>query len=193
MRVIGGEFGSRRLVAPAGMGTRPSSDRLRETLFNVLGERVVGVRFLDLYAGSGAVGIEALSRGATEAVFAERGAAALKALRGNLRALGVEERAVVVERPVAAALGRVQGEFGVVFLDPPYVEAREYAATLGALGSGGPVASGGLVVAEHASRDTLAPSYGRLRRVRELRQGDAGLSFFEVEEGGGGSRAAGRS
>ncbi len=178
MRVIGGEFRSRRLVAPTGMETRPSLDRLRETLFNVLGERVAGARFLDLYAGSGAVGVEALSRGAVEAVFVERGTAALRALRGNLKALGVEGRAGVQERTVAAALGRLQGSFGVVFLDPPYEDAKEYEATLRALGGSALVAEGGLVVAEHASRDGLAERYGRLRRTRELRQGDAALSFF---------------
>ena len=184
MRVIGGEFRSRRLVAPAGLGTRPSSDRLRETLFNVLGERVIGVRFLDLYAGSGAVGLEALSRGAAEAVFVERGTAALRALRGNLRTLEVEARATVMERAVGAALGRLQGDFGVVFLDPPYMEAKEYEATLRGLAGSAMVAAGGLVVAEHASRGGLAERYGTLRRMRELRQGDTGLSFFEVDASG---------
>ncbi len=166
------------------MGTRPTSDRLRETLFNVLRERVAGVRFLDLYAGSGAVGIEALSRGAGEAVLVERGAAALKAMRANVRELGLEGRAVVVERAVGAAVRRLQGEFGVVFLDPPYEAAAEYAETLEVLGVGGLLGPGGVVVAEHASRSGLAEVYGGLRRTRELRQGDAALSFYEAGWGG---------
>src|SRR5438477_13216967 len=89
MRVIAGSFRSRVLQAPAGLATRPSSDRLRETLFNVLAPRIEGARFLDLYAGSGAVGIEALSRGAAEVVFVERAASALKVLRANLERLGL--------------------------------------------------------------------------------------------------------
>ena len=180
MRVIGGRLRSRRLVAPVGDATRPSSDRLRETLFNVLAPRMDGCRFADLYAGSGAVGVEALSRGAASAVFVERAPPALRALRANLKALGIAGLARVEERSVASALARGVGSFDVVFLDPPYAAEAEYAATLSTLGGGDLLAAGGVVVAEHASRSPLAERFGGLRVVRRLRQGDATLSFYEV-------------
>ena len=183
MRVIAGEFRSRPLVAPRGLGTRPTSDRLRETLFNVLGEQVQGSRFADVYAGSGAVGVEALSRGATHCHFFERAAPALAALRKNLATLGVSSRATVESRPVARAFAVDTGQkfaFDIVFLDPPYEAATEYAATLGLLGAHGGtlLVPEGLVIAEHARRDALASNYGRLRRTRLLEQGDASLSFY---------------
>jgi 16S rRNA (guanine966-N2)-methyltransferase len=127
MRVIGGTFGSRTLQAPPGMATRPSSDRLRETLFNVLAPRIEGARFLDLYAGSGAVGIEALSRGAAEVVFVERAAPALKVLRANLARLGLHESVRTVAGSVAGFLRSAEegAGFNVVFLDPPYDAAGD--------------------------------------------------------------------
>jgi 16S rRNA (guanine966-N2)-methyltransferase len=137
MRVIAGEYRSRVLAAPVGMATRPTSDRLRETLFNVLAPRIAGARFLDLYAGSGAVGIEALSRGAAHVVFVERAAAALKALRLNLERLGITAGFEIHAGGVASFLRgpRTGAElFDVVFLDPPYEAAEEYEATLGSLG-----------------------------------------------------------
>lgn len=177
---------SRRLSAPGGAATRPSSDRLRETLFNVLAPRMEGCRFLDLYAGSGAVGIEALSRGAASAVFVERAPPAVQVLRENLKALGLVAR--VEERSAASALGRLLkpgagATFDVVFLDPPYEAEAEYVQTMGLLGGGdgvGLLEEGGVVVAEHASRSPLAEQFGRLGMVRRLRQGDATLSFYEV-------------
>jgi 16S rRNA (guanine(966)-N(2))-methyltransferase RsmD len=187
MRVIGGELRRRLLKAPEGLATRPTSDRLRETLFNVLAARsggvgLGGVRVLDLYAGSGAVGIEALSRGAREAVFVERGPAALKALRENIENLGLGGRARVQAAGVASFLRSRMGSFDVVFLDPPYEQAGEYAATLGLLGGSavGMLAEGALVVAEHRRKEGLAAGYGRLSRTRLLEQGDAGLSFYEA-------------
>src|ERR1035437_2724517 len=125
VRIIAGSLGSRRLEAPPGLATRPTSDRLRETLFNVLAPRIEGAAFLDLYAGSGAVGMEALSRGAAQVEFVERGPAALKVLRGNLERLGIAAgfhiHAVAVgaflRRAVAA--GPKSERYEVVFLDPP--------------------------------------------------------------------------
>ena len=196
MRVIAGKWRSRPLLAPAGMDTRPTADRLRETLFNVLTQgavdRVQGVRFLDLYAGSGAVGVEALSRGATQAIFVEQAAGALAVLRKNLEALGIRGDAARVEkRGVGRFLrGELENElkktavegFGVVFLDPPYDLAEEYATTLGLLGGEGAalLAPAGLVVAEHRRKQALAESYGRLTRIRLLEQGDAGLSLYAI-------------
>jgi 16S rRNA (guanine966-N2)-methyltransferase len=191
MRVIAGSFRSRSLQAPAGLATRPTSDRLRETLFNVLAPRMRGASFLDLYAGSGAVGIEALSRGATSVAFVERAPAAIKMLRANLAGLGLAEGYRIVAGSVGGYLRNAKGglRFDVVFLDPPYDAAREYAATLELLG--GPAArlltDGAMVIAEHRRKELLGDRYGGLRRTRLLKQGDAALSFYArasaIEEG----------
>ena len=185
MRIIAGEFRSRTLQAPMGLATRPSSDRLRETLFNVLTPRIAGAAFLDLYAGSGAVGIEALSRGAARVAFAERAPAALKALRGNLANLGITGGFSIDSSSVAAALKHLSKEnqrFDLVFLDPPWDAAAEYAATLGFLGgsASGLLADGALVIAEHRRKEHLEERYGALERTRLLEQGDAALSFYAV-------------
>lgn len=190
MRVIAGEFRSRRLEAPKGMATRPTSDRLRETLFNVLGERVVGARVLDSYAGSGAVGIEAMSRGAEACVFVESAPPAVAAIRGNLAALGLRGGVSVDTRKAGRALEAMLKKpqpVNLVFLDPPYEAAEEYEATLGFLGRHGEalLAAGAVVVAEHARKKALAERYGRLVRTRVLEQGDAALSFYAVETAGG--------
>jgi 16S rRNA (guanine966-N2)-methyltransferase len=192
MRIISGRYRSRTLVAPAGMATRPSSDRLRETLFNVLAPRMEGARFLDLYAGSGAVGIEALSRGAAHVEFVERGPAALAVLRKNLAALGVTEGFRIhgagvgsVLRKMKAAKSNGDAAFDVVFLDPPYDALQEYAATLGLLGgdAAGLLADGAVVIAEHRRKEKLGAGYGLLSRTRLLEQGDAVLSFYGAQRG----------
>jgi 16S rRNA (guanine966-N2)-methyltransferase len=173
MRVIGGEFRSRRLKSLPGQALRPTPDRLREALFNVLAPCLPGCTFLDAYAGCGAVGIEALSRGAAGAVFIEKHRPAARVIEENLRALGAEGRAVVLCGPALKHLGRLDA--GIVFLDPPYSLEREYRRALRLLGSG-PAA---LVIAQHPARLRLEDSYGHLSRTRVLRQGDNVLSFFE--------------
>jgi 16S rRNA (guanine966-N2)-methyltransferase len=186
MRVIAGEYRSRVLHAPHGQDTRPTSDRLRETLFNVLAPRIEGAVFLDLYAGSGAVGIEALSRGAREAIFIEQAEAALRVIRGNLAALRIQGNYGLEPRSISAGLRRL-AEAGrqadLVFLDPPYARVDEYAATLNLLGGecGGILAEGALVVAEHEKRRELDKGYGGLLRYRVLKQGDAALSFYRLQ------------
>jgi 16S rRNA (guanine(966)-N(2))-methyltransferase RsmD len=172
MRVIGGEFRSRRLKSLPGAATRPTPDRLRETLFDILAPRIEGVSFLDAYAGTGAVGIEALSRGASHAFFLEKNRAALDVLRENLAALNLESRATVVTGPVVLTLPHHRAE--IVFLDPPYDLEREYAAVLEAIGEALP----SLTIVQHSIRLALPESHGRLRRTRFLRQGDNGLSFY---------------
>ena len=186
MRVIAGMYRSRPLAAPRGAKTRPTSDRLRETLFNILAPRIVGAQFVDLYAGTGAVGIEALSRGAEHAYFAERAAPALAAIRANLNSLGIQSGYTLEPRGAAALLEQLASSgnaVDVVFLDPPWEADAEYAATLKFLGSGrgaAVLAPGGLVIAEHSSRKELAKDYGRLIQTRTLTQGDAALSFYAV-------------
>ncbi len=187
MRVIAGTLRRRTLDAPAGLATRPTGDRLRETLFNVLAPRIEGARFLDLYAGSGAVGIEAASRGAENVVLVERAAPALKVLRGNLEKLGLRVGVRVEAVSVGAFMRRVRPEnsamhFDVVFLDPPYEAADEYATVLGLLGGDAVrlLAGGAVVIAEHRRKEKLEDAYGTLHRVRVLEQGDASLSFYEA-------------
>ena len=185
MRVIAGTFRSRTLQAPAGLATRPTSDRLRETLFNVLAPRIATARFLDLYAGSGAVGIEALSRGAAEAVFVERAPAALKVLRANLTRLRLTDGFQIIAGNVSGFLrggDTGDGKYDVVFLDPPYDAAGEYATALGLLGGAAArlLADDAIVIAEHRRKERLEDGYGALRRIRLLEQGDAALSFYGV-------------
>jgi 16S rRNA (guanine(966)-N(2))-methyltransferase RsmD len=184
MRVIAGTYRSRQLAAPRGLGTRPTSDRLRETLFNILSPRLDGCRFVDLYAGTGAVGIEAVSRGASYVWFAENADPALTSLRANLAALKISSGFTVEPRGVGAMLQRL-GKLGqridIVYLDPPYEAEAEYAGTLNFLGSARGreiLAADALVIAEHGSKAKLAVRYGALEHTRLLKQGDAALSFF---------------
>lgn len=172
MRVIAGEFRSRRLKSIPGDATRPTPDRLRETLFDILGTRVEGAVFVDAYAGTGAVGIEALSRGAAHAYFLERNRKAVEAIRENIASLGLEARATVLAGAAVANLTRTDA--GIVFLDPPYQLEREYAEAMAALSNIPP----GLTVVQHSVRLALDESYGRLRRIRVVRQGDNALSFY---------------
>jgi 16S rRNA (guanine966-N2)-methyltransferase len=184
MRVIAGTYRSRKLSAPNGMKTRPTSDRLRETLFNILAPRIAGSRFVDLYAGTGAVGIEALSRGASHVWFAENAALALTCLRENLAVLKISSQFTLEIRGVGALLQqfeRLSQPIDLIFLDPPYEAEKEYAGTLSFLGSSPGrkiLATDALVIAEHSSKAELASRYGLLERTRLLKQGDAALSFF---------------
>ncbi|MGI8773167.1 MAG: 16S rRNA (guanine(966)-N(2))-methyltransferase RsmD [Acidobacteriaceae bacterium] len=187
MRVIAGIYRSRLLAAPRGVKTRPTSDRLRETLFNVLAPVIRGAAVADLYAGSGAVGIEALSRGAARATFVENASGAIAALRANLEALGIGGEATVETRAANLSLrnlARRPPHWSLVFLDPPYDAQQEYAQTLALLGdpAGGLLASDAIVVAEHRRRPSgpLNERYGALSRYRVLEQGDAALSFFRL-------------
>jgi 16S rRNA (guanine(966)-N(2))-methyltransferase RsmD len=188
MRVIAGKYRSRLLTAPRGMATRPTSDRLRETLFNVLAPRIEGIRFADLYAGTGAAGIEALSRGAAHVTFMENAPAALTALRTNLTNLGIRDGYQLEQRGVPVALrnlARRAPRFDIVFLDPPWEDATAYTQTLTLLGESADalLAAEAIVIAEHARRGAVLPAdaYGELRRYRLLEQGDAALSFYHRE------------
>jgi 16S rRNA (guanine(966)-N(2))-methyltransferase RsmD len=172
MRVIGGEYRSRRLKSLPGQAMRPTPDMLRETLFNVLAPRIPGCVFVDAYAGCGAVGIEALSRGAARVYFLESHARAAAMIEQNLKALRAEDRAVVIRARATERLGRLSAD--IVFLDPPYDQPAEYAAALRILGRKPPP----VVVAQHAVRFELAEVYGKLRRTRVLRQGNNALSFY---------------
>jgi 16S rRNA (guanine966-N2)-methyltransferase len=180
MRVIAGIYRSRRLAAPRGLATRPTSDRLREALFNVLGARVENAVFADLFAGSGAVGIEAISRGARMVYFADQAAPAVEAIRENLAALQISAGFKIENDTVAAALQRLGDPCTIVFMDPPYAALEDYARTLANIGEQAEsvLTAEGIVVVEHSKKVQLAEEYGPLERYRVLTQGDAGLSFY---------------
>ncbi|HZQ52480.1 MAG TPA: 16S rRNA (guanine(966)-N(2))-methyltransferase RsmD [Bryobacteraceae bacterium] len=177
MRVIGGRFRSRRLKSIPGLGVRPTPDRLREALFNVLAPRIEGTRFLDAYAGTGAVGIEALSRGAKHVTLIESHRQALEAIRENVTALQIGKDEITVVRGSAAVLlGNYPAD--IAFVDPPYDQEKQYGESLVALSN----ARCPLVIAQHASRLALEDRYGELVKARVLRQGDNSLSFYELED-----------
>lgn len=173
MRVIGGEFRSRKLKTVPGLTTRPTPDRLREALFDVLALRIENTVFLDAYAGTGAVAIEALSRGARLAILFERDPKALEAIRENLRALSLASRAIVEKGHALQLLKKHDAD--IVFLDPPYQKVQEYEEALRLLAE----RSCELVIAQHESRFTLDDAFGGLKKKRVLKQGDNSLSFFE--------------
>ena len=152
MRIVAGRYRGRRLTAPPGLDTRPTSDRVREALFNILGD-IEGLRVLDLFAGSGALAIEALSRGAAGAVLVEQDPRAVDAIRANLDALGASE-ARVVRGDALAWLRRAEGEWDIVFLDPPYSSARDLAGPLSEL-LPAVLAKDALIVSESDKRDPL--------------------------------------
>lgn len=184
MRVIAGKYRSRRLAAPEGMETRPTSDRLRETLFNVVAPRVAGSVWLDLFAGSGAVGIEALSRGAEMVYFVEAARRAAQTIRRNLEGLKLEEGFEVIEREVAVALRMLDAQAVVCdfcFLDPPYRKMEDYEQVLGFLSQSRLLKPESVVIAEHDKHFDPGELFGALRRNRTLRQGDAVLSFYGLE------------
>jgi 16S rRNA (guanine966-N2)-methyltransferase len=181
MRIIAGVFKGRRLVTPRGATTRPTADQVRIALMDTLGPRLPDAHVLDLFAGSGSVGLEALSRGAAHATFVERDPRAVEALDENIRTLGVVSRAVVARGDVARQLGRLAtgGRFEIVFLDPPYaLDLGEQA--LAALGAGGLVAPDGVVVAQHFTKRPPAAEYGALRAFRTRRFGETTLTFFRA-------------
>jgi 16S rRNA (guanine966-N2)-methyltransferase len=173
MRIIGGEFRRRVIKSLPGLDVRPTPDRLRESLFNVLAPRIQGMVFADIYAGTGAVGIEALSRGAARAIFVEQSREAAAIIRENLHTLGLEARSLLRHHRASAALPLIDAD--IVFLDPPYSLEREYERSLAILGEKPPP----LAIVQHPSRMHLAPSYGPLSRIRILKQGDNSLSFYE--------------
>ena len=179
MRVIAGEFRSRKLKSLEGLETRPTPDRLRESLFSILTPRIEGAVFVDAYAGTGAVGIEALSRGAARVLFLERNPEALRVIDDNLYTLGIGNRGSVQRGRVTSSLRKHCPGASIVFLDPPYEVDAEYTDSLEWLGEH-PV---DLVVVQHHPKRVLKEVYGALRRSRVVKQGDNALTFYEPRVG----------
>ncbi|MBI2903541.1 MAG: 16S rRNA (guanine(966)-N(2))-methyltransferase RsmD [Candidatus Methylomirabilis oxyfera] len=183
MRVIGGTARGRRLRAPRGTQTRPTSDYLREVVFDLLAQQVFGRSFLDLYAGTGAVGIEALSRGASTAVFVEYDRSAREVLRQNLEALGFRDLAEVIPMKVLPFLrqaGRRSRRFDLIFLDPPYERSGAVAA-LSLDAAAGLLGPSGIVILEHSIKTQPIPLPHGLAWVREVRHGDSILQLYRQE------------
>jgi 16S rRNA (guanine(966)-N(2))-methyltransferase RsmD len=181
MRIIAGTYRGLRLRTLKGGNLRPTTDQLRETLFDVLGPSVEGSTFLDAYAGTGAVGLEAISRGARDVVFIEHHRAASQLIRQNLAALEIDSGYALLTCAVLTGLERLEREgehFDVVFLDPPYEEIREYHHTLRQLARGLLLMPSSIVVAEHSKHIQLEEDYLTLHRTRLLRHGDAQLAFY---------------
>jgi 16S rRNA (guanine966-N2)-methyltransferase len=175
VRIIAGKYKGRRLKAPTWDGLRPTSDKLRETLFNILAPRIEGARVLDGYAGTGAVGIEALSRGAGHVTFVEKDRRAVRLIEENLAGCGVNADYTIEARDLIAALRQRAGAaFDVIWLDPPY-DSTDVGAALAAAAAA--VAPAGLIVLERATRrePDVPPS---LARVRDVKSGDSTLTFL---------------
>ena len=171
MRIIAGEYKGRNLKSPPSLNVRPTSDRLRETLFNVIAPIIEGARFLDLCAGSGAVGIEALSRGASHVTFVDRSRRMCKLIEANVELCRIpEERFEIYYSEANEFLRSGETSWDIVFFDPPYKE--DYLKTLQLLGNNG------LVIAEHHHKTELPEVVGGLQRTRILKQGDSSLSFY---------------
>jgi 16S rRNA (guanine(966)-N(2))-methyltransferase RsmD len=179
MRVIAGEFRSRRLLSLPGLDTRPTPDRLRETLFNILAPMIEGSTFVDAYAGTGSVGIEAISRGAKLAVFIEKDRGAVEVIKMNLASLEIKSRGRIVRGAAAAHLATflAGNDVDIVFLDPPYPKEIEYQTSLEAIAAKPPR----LTVVQHSVRYAIPAEYQGLVRTRTVKQGDNALSFFSAK------------
>ena len=175
MRIIAGAYKGRNLKSPPSLDVRPTSDRLRETLFNVIAPRIEDARFLDLCAGSGAVGIEALSRGASYATFVDRSRRSCTLIESNLKLCRVpEEQCEIYCSEVNEFLKQTASRWDIIYFDPPY--KNDYLRTIERIES--VLNDEGLLIAEHHHKTQLPESMGKLHRTRILKQGDSALSFF---------------
>lgn len=180
MRVIAGSHKGRRLLGPKGQQMRPTSDRVKEALFSILGSRVAGALVLDLYAGTGAIGIEALSRGAQAVTFVEANPASLLLLRSNLEHCGLMDAADIracKTETFLRGVSRRRRAYDIVFADPPY-ETHSAEVLLPSLARTGIITSDSIVILEHRTKHTIPPHIDRLTRVRQYRYGDTTLSVF---------------
>jgi 16S rRNA (guanine966-N2)-methyltransferase len=182
VRVIGGIHRGRRLRTVEGLNVRPTSDRLRETLFNILAPDITGSHFLDVCAGSGAIGVEAISRGAGQAIFIDSSRRACSVIEANLHSLGVENEATIINRDAVAALKQLAKggkQFDIVFFDPPYASGI-YHEVMRQLDERPLLSADAIVIAEHRAKTPPGDRYGRLRMYREVKQGESALAFYRT-------------
>jgi 16S rRNA (guanine966-N2)-methyltransferase len=183
VRIIAGAFRGRRLLTPRGRNIRPTSDRVREAIFNIIAVRVAGAEVLDLFAGTGALGLEALSRGAARVVFVDHHGEAIRLIEENVRLCGVQDRVMLVHRPILPSLAGLAaqrpepGRFDLIFLDPPYGQ-DQVPLVLARLSELTMVSPAALAVAEHHRNDAIPPLCGDWYRIKERRYGDTVVSFF---------------
>jgi 16S rRNA (guanine966-N2)-methyltransferase len=179
VRVISGKFKSRRLRGNPPSAIRPTSDKLKETLFNILGGNVAASTFFDGCAGTGGIGIEALSRQAAFVYFVEQSRDGCRIIRENLHDLKVEEGFKILQMDVTKALDAIAAPLDIVFVDPPYEREDLYEKCLNRFGSTSLLAPDGLLIFEHSKRKQLPEAAGQLRKIRSLVQGDAALAFYQ--------------
>ncbi len=180
MKIGGGLFRGRSIASPRGLSTRPTSGRLKKTLFDILAPLLPGARVLDLFAGGGALGLEAISRGASQVTFVERGRTAVQAIEANLEKLEAADQAEVMRCEVRAALKSLgeRGEpFRIILLDPPY-RIDIYAPVLEQIDRLSLLDDPGMVIVEHHHKRALADDYGRLNKARQVRAGESCLTFY---------------
>ena len=184
MRIIAGQYRGRRLKSPPSLQTRPTSDRLRETLFNILAPRIEGAQFLDLCAGTGAVGIEALSRGAAQVTFVDQSRRMCALIEANCEPLQLDQNEIEIVTAEATEFLRRQARkraqpFDIIFFDPPY--AADYESVIGYLGDHRELlADDGIVIVEHHKKKELAERFGGLKRYRDVKQGDSALGIYRA-------------
>ena len=184
VRVIAGNFKRRSLKAPRGLITRPTADRVKETVFNLIQQEIEGCHFLDCYAGSGSIGIEALSRGAQRVVFIESAPLAIQTIQANLRSLPLtlQETVSLLKKPAHIAIRMLQRQakkFDIVFADPPYPAVQEYAQVLGLLHHCQILSEHARVIVEHSNHLNLPVKFEGLIKSREVKQGDSRLSLYQ--------------
>jgi 16S rRNA (guanine966-N2)-methyltransferase len=180
MRIISGQFKSRRLKGTPPPGIRPTSDKLRETVFNILGPTIEGATFLDGCAGMGAMGIEAISRGAAEVYFIDQSRKAARIIRENLESLEIKDGFKLLEMDLPKALATLSIQFDIAFIDPPYEREDLYKASLERFGTRPLLTADGLLIIEHSKRTELPDFSGNLKKIRSLVQGDAALAFYRA-------------
>ena len=178
MRIISGKFKSRRLKGTPPAGLRPTSDKLKETIFNILSTSVEGSTFFDGCAGLGGIGIEAISRGAAFVYFVEQSRKACQMIRANLTELKVEEGFKILEMDLVKALEVIDRPLDIAFVDPPYDREDLYDGCLSRFGGRNLLAPDGLLILEHSKRTELPDAAGNLHKIRSLVQGDAALAFY---------------
>jgi len=180
MRVTGGKGRGQRLKVPSGSRVRPTSDKVKQALFNILGDRVIGAGFLDLYAGAGGIGIEALSRGAGRVVFVDSSRESLAVIRMNIEQTGFESRSRTEWSEAETFLTKPSESYDIIFLDPPY--AVEMQPLLELISHSGLVKPDGIVVAEHFKKQLSPERAGSLALYREARYGDTVLAFYKIND-----------
>ena len=184
MRVISGEFRGRNLEQLVGMEIRPTSDRVKESLFNMLGTRLIDCAFLDLFAGTGGIGIEAYSRGAAQVVFIDESAKSIKVLKTNLDKLHISDKVEVYNIDYLNAINKLaynNKKFDIIFIDPPYLKGFEQNA-LAKISEYKMLADEGIIVVEHDLKDKMPENTGELKLTRQKRYGNTMLSFYVSKE-----------